>query len=210
MTPTQVERREETRRQILDAAAAAFAKDGYAATSLNDVIRHSELTKGAFYFHFPSKEALALAVIDDLRDSWSSMVTLAVDLEKPATEQARDMAGLVVEAYGGNSHFRALGRLAPELVATRPDLAAELQATLFMWIDFIEAIVARGQSEGAFRTDLGAREIAETIFGAFNGVEELSELTSGGADLRERVDTLWRILEDGIATRRSIQGKVLR
>jgi len=210
MTPTQVERREETRRQILDAAAAAFAKDGYAATSLNDVIRHSELTKGAFYFHFPSKEALALAVIDDLRDSWSSMVTLAVDLEKPATEQARDMAGLVVEAYGGNSHFRALGRLVPELVATRPDLAAELQATLFMWIDFIEAIVARGQSEGAFRTDLGAREIAETIFGAFNGVEELSELTSGGADLRERVDTLWRILEDGIAPRRSIQGKVLR
>ena len=210
MTPTQSERKEETRRQILDAAAAAFAKDGYAATSLNDVIRHSELTKGAFYFHFPSKEALALAVIDDLRDSWSSMVTLAVDLEKPATEQARDMAGLVVEAYGGNSHFRALGRLVPELVATRPDLAAELQATLFMWIDFIEAIVARGQSEGAFRTDLGAREIAETIFGAFNGVEELSELTSGGADLRERVDTLWRILEDGIATRRSIQGKVLR
>ena len=210
MTPTQVERREETRRQILDAAAAAFAKDGYAATSLNDVIRHSELTKGAFYFHFPSKEALALAVVDDLRDSWSSMATHAVNREKPAPEQAREMAALVVEAYSGNSHFRALGRLVPELVATRPDLAAELQATLFMWIDFIEAIVARGQSDGAFRTDLGSRQIAETIFGAFNGVEELSELTSGGADLRGRVDTLWRLLEDGMATRQPTEGKAQR
>jgi AcrR family transcriptional regulator len=199
VTPTQSERKEETRRQILDAAAAAFAKDGYAAMSLNDVIRHSELTKGAFYFHFPSKEALALAVVDDLRESWTSMVTQAVDLERPATEQAREMAALVVEAYGGNSHFRALGRLVPELVATRPDLAQELQATLFMWIDFIEAIIVRGQSDGAFRTDLSSRQIAETIFGAFNGVEEFSELASGGADLRQRVETLWQLLEDGLA-----------
>lgn len=213
MTPTQSERKEGTRRQILEAAAAAFAKDGYAATSLNDVIRHSELTKGAFYFHFPSKEALALAVVDDLRDRWSSMVTQAVDLEKPAVEQARDMAALVVEAYGGNSNFRALGRLVPELVATRPDLAPELQATLFMWIDFIEGIVARGQSDGAFRNDLTARQIAETIFGAFNGVEEFSELASGGADLGQRVDILWRLLEDGLAATRRVldqprQGKV--
>ena len=70
-----------------------------------------------------------------------------------------------------------------------------------MWIDFIEAIVSRGQADGVFRTDLGAREIAETIFGAFNGVEEFSELTSGGADLQQRVDSLWRLLESGLTTR---------
>ena len=208
MTPTQVERKEETRRQILDDAAAAFAKDGYAATSLNDVIRHSDLTKGAFYFHFPSKEALALAVVDDLRESWSAMVMQAVDLERPAPEQAREMVALVTEAYSRNSKFRALGRLVPELVVTRPDLAHELQATLFMWIDFIEAIVARGQRDGAFRTDLSARQIAETIFGAFNGVEEFSELTSDGADLKERADVLWRLLEDAVAARPSIERKV--
>ncbi len=208
MTPTQVERKEETRRHVLDAAAAAFARDGYAATSLNDVIRNSELTKGAFYFHYPSKEALALAVVDDLRDRWSSMVTQAVDLERPAPEQARQMAALVVEAYGGNSNFRALGRLVPELIATRPDLASQLQATLFMWIDFIEAIIARGQRDGAFHSDLSPRRIAETIFGAFNGIEEFSELTSGGADLEARVDALWRLLENGIAARRSTEEEV--
>jgi AcrR family transcriptional regulator len=207
MTPTQSQRKEETRRQILDAAAAAFAKDGYAATSLNDVIRRSELTKGAFYFHFPSKEALALAVVDDLRDQWSSAVTQAVDLEKPAAEQARDMASLVVKAYSGNSHFRALGRLVPELVATRPDLATELQATLFMWIDFIEAIIVRGQSDGAFRTDVSSRQIAEAIFGAFNGVEEFSELASGGADLEQRIDTLWALLENGMTAHKSSKRK---
>ena len=119
------------------------------------------------------------------------MVTRAVDLEGRSSEQALGVARLVVEAYSGNSQFRALGRLVPELVATRPDLAAELRTTHFMWIDFIEAIVARGQSDGAFRTDLGARQIAETVFAAFNGVEEFSELTSDGADLKQRIDVLW-------------------
>ena len=138
------------------------------------------------------------------------MVTQAVDLERPVSEQARGMAALVVEAYGGNSHFRALGRLVPELVATRPDLAVELRTTLFMWIDFIETIVARGQRDGAFRTDLGARQIAETIFAAFNGVEEFAELTSGGADLKERVDVLWQLIEDAVAARPSTETKVRR
>jgi hypothetical protein len=79
-----------------------------------------------------------------------------------------------------------------------------------MWIDFIEAIVVRGQRDGTFRADLGSRQIAETIFGAFNGVEEFSELTSRGEDLRERVDVLWRLLEDGLSARESTQGKVRR
>lgn len=47
---------------------------------------------------FPSEEALALAVVDDLRDIWSSMVTKTVDLEGPGPEQAPRMAALVVEA----------------------------------------------------------------------------------------------------------------
>jgi transcriptional regulator, TetR family len=57
---TQAERKAQTRRLILDRAAEAFAQDGFAGTSLNDVIAGSGLTKGAFYFHFPSKEELAV------------------------------------------------------------------------------------------------------------------------------------------------------
>jgi len=51
----------ETRRRILDVAAEAFAERGYAGTSLSEVLKASGVTKGGFYFHFPSKEALALA-----------------------------------------------------------------------------------------------------------------------------------------------------
>jgi AcrR family transcriptional regulator len=56
-----------SRRAILDAALPIFARDDYTAASLNQIIAASGLTKGGFYFHFPSKQALALAVIEDQR-----------------------------------------------------------------------------------------------------------------------------------------------
>ena len=207
---TQAQRKAHTRRQILDCAAAAFARDGFSGTSLNDVIAGSGLTKGAFYFHFPSKEELAIAVVDDLRAQWTSAVSLADDEDVRAHEQAQRMAARVVNAYSRNRSLRAIGRLVPDLVAARPDLAPELQASLFLWIDLIEAVIQRGQQEGTIRGDLGSREIAETIFAAFSGVEEYSELVSRGADLVRRIDTLMALLDTGMTSAQSHRPRSLR
>ena len=52
-----------TRAQIVEAAAALLAQNGYAATSLEQVAAHAGLTRGAIYYHFASKEALYWEVI---------------------------------------------------------------------------------------------------------------------------------------------------
>src|SRR5215218_2871026 len=65
LAPTATDRGTETRRRILEVAAEAFADRGYAGTSLSDVLKASGVTKGGFYFHFPSKEALGLAALRD-------------------------------------------------------------------------------------------------------------------------------------------------
>lgn len=48
----------QTRRELLDAAIACFSTEGYAATSLTDIGRRAEVTRGAVYHHFESKQAL--------------------------------------------------------------------------------------------------------------------------------------------------------
>ena len=58
-------RSEATRRRILDAAVELFSEVGFAATSLGDIVERAELTKGALYYHFDSKESLASAVIEE-------------------------------------------------------------------------------------------------------------------------------------------------
>lgn len=59
---TQAERRETTRRLILDTARKLFAKDGFQATSLDAIASNCGVTKGAFYHHFDGKEELFEAV----------------------------------------------------------------------------------------------------------------------------------------------------
>ncbi len=61
---TRAESRERTRTQIVKAAAAEFARNGFAATSIEDVVERAGYTRGAFYSNFASKDDLFLAVMD--------------------------------------------------------------------------------------------------------------------------------------------------
>lgn len=54
-----------TRAAVLDGAATEFAQHGYVGASVNRIIESTTVTKGAMYFHFPSKEAMAEAILDN-------------------------------------------------------------------------------------------------------------------------------------------------
>jgi AcrR family transcriptional regulator len=58
------QRAEETRARILDAALEAFARYGYDGTSVSEICRRAGVTKGGFYHHFPSKQALFLELLE--------------------------------------------------------------------------------------------------------------------------------------------------
>ena len=57
---------ESTRRALLDAAAERFASAGYAATSIEDVVRAARVTRGALYHHFSGKQELFEAVFAEV------------------------------------------------------------------------------------------------------------------------------------------------
>jgi AcrR family transcriptional regulator len=54
-----------TRDKILQAALAVFAEKGYHRAAVDDIVRASLTSKGAVYHHFPNKEALFLALVDE-------------------------------------------------------------------------------------------------------------------------------------------------
>src|SRR5262245_23203157 len=68
------DRARETRRSLLEAAARLFAEHGYAGTSINDITALSGRTSGAVYFHYNSKEDLALAVARAQFADWPQLV----------------------------------------------------------------------------------------------------------------------------------------
>jgi AcrR family transcriptional regulator len=58
----------ETRERILDAAVNIFASKGYHAAKVDDIVAESNTSKGSFYFYFPSKQDIFLALVDSFAD----------------------------------------------------------------------------------------------------------------------------------------------
>src|SRR6195952_4078971 len=65
---TQQQRREETRRALLDAAVESLIEVGFARTTTLEVQRRAEVSRGALLHHFPSKAELLVAAVDHLAE----------------------------------------------------------------------------------------------------------------------------------------------
>ncbi|MGH2800478.1 MAG: TetR/AcrR family transcriptional regulator [Thermoleophilaceae bacterium] len=109
---TQAERREETREQVLAAAARAFARNGFHVTSLEAVAEEAGFSRGAVYYNFADKEELFLELLDrrcaeraqDLREVFAD-----TDDDVAATSrQAQLAAQQALDAMTGDVEWRAL------------------------------------------------------------------------------------------------------
>jgi TetR/AcrR family transcriptional repressor of nem operon len=186
LAPTVTDRGTETRRRLLEVAAQAFADRGYVGTSLNDLIKASGVTKGGFYFHFPSKEALALATLRHKQEQWAGVVMAAVLRRPRAVEQLDAMVEALCDLHEHDRACRAVSRLCTELGDEHPELRPQLRTQLTTWMDMVAAVIRKGQDEGDIRPDVDPVVAAEIAVESFIGVETVSETLTGRADLRRR------------------------
>jgi AcrR family transcriptional regulator len=109
---TQAERREETREQVLAAAARVFARNGFHATSLEAVAEEAGFSRGAVYYNFADKEELFLELLDrrcaeraqDLREVFAD-----TDVDVEATSRRAQLAAQhALDAMTGDAEWRAL------------------------------------------------------------------------------------------------------
>jgi len=199
VTSNRQPRAEATRAHIVATAALAFAERGYEGVSLNDLVAASALSKGAFYFHFASKEDLALAAFRAKQEELVSRL-LANELPESASEQVEALLRRRARLIREDPSFGCVTRLGSELnVRSAPGSAyvgfQELALSL------IADIVRHGQARREFRADLDAEAAARVIFAAIVGIDVLSLLSSGGKDLEERSDELIELLLAGLQSR---------
>jgi AcrR family transcriptional regulator len=176
----------ETRQRILDVAAHAFAEYGYSGISLNDVIRRTGLTKGGFYFHFDSKSALALAVLDHLRDR-SRNRALATAAQHPrAVDQIEAIIREVVATKVADSSMAALGRICQELGSAEPHLRDQL-GHFEGWFTTSEQLFRAAQDEGSMDPSIDVERAAWFMVTSFVGADFVSDLR--GDNLTDYIDT---------------------
>src|SRR5690606_23623973 len=94
-----------TRDRLLAAASELVLKHGFAATSLEQILQRTGVTKGAFFHHFPSKDALALALVDryleEERRLEEATLKRAERLTSDPLQQVLIAIGLLEELFAG-------------------------------------------------------------------------------------------------------------
>src|SRR4030067_2111963 len=84
-----------THMRILDAPRAAFAENGYDAAGVEDICRRARLSKGAFYHHFPSKQAVFLELLDGWLAGLEAQVLAAGRLSSNVPEALLAMSAMI-------------------------------------------------------------------------------------------------------------------
>lgn len=96
-------RGEETRSRILEVAAGCFARLGYDATGVAEICTRAGLSKGAFYHHFASKQALFLELLDHWLAGLDAQLQVARAEAETVPEELLRMSGMVRQVFQAGS-----------------------------------------------------------------------------------------------------------
>lgn len=182
-----------TRERILEAAAADFACVGYHGSSLSRILERSTgVTKGALYFHFASKEAMALAVVEGMAGAYARLVECAAveDAAFDPLRRAALLAARVQDVLYGSAVVRAGVRLAGES-AVEPTWSA--WPTRFWEARFGE-LFAEGRRRGDVRDAVDPAAMARCVLDLSHGAFTTSTVTTGLEDLAVRVTHNWEVV----------------
>lgn len=89
-----------TRDRILDAALNIFSSKGYHDTRMDEIVEASATSKGAIYFHFPNKERLFLALVDQFADLLERRVVEAVEDEAQGMARVQAALQACLDTFG--------------------------------------------------------------------------------------------------------------
>ncbi|MFF0161342.1 ScbR family autoregulator-binding transcription factor [Streptomyces sp. NPDC005263] len=186
----QQERAIRTRRAILEAAGAVFDEHGYTTTTIAMVLERAAVTKGALYFHFPSKESLAQAVLDE------QVPFGAVPPQPCKLQEVIDMTFVVGQRLLSNALLRGSVRLAVDQATPS---GVDHGEPFRQWAQRLTSLLERARTQGELLPTVDPRETVELLVGSFTGIQLMSRALSDRDDLGHRLSVLWAHVLPSIA-----------
>jgi AcrR family transcriptional regulator len=197
--------RQARRRRIQEAARAVFTERGYAGASIELIARAAQLSVGAIYLYFRSKEDLYVSLIEDTLTVFDvEMAQIREQAE--ASNRLRDTWNILVRWAEKDTEGPRILRLLAQ-PAIRPQLSDEVVSAVSAGIarvqDHIGACVADGIHAGIYR-QVNAREIADLawsiLLGSMDAAEMHTSIGLGNEALAMRTDRALQLIESALTT----------
>jgi len=189
------------RDRIIRESLRLFSVRGFLGTSLAAIMQASRTSKGGFYNHFRSKEALFEAVLSESRKIWRDKNLAGLDeLEDRPLEKIERLLDNYrgrylrdTDDFPGGCVFIGL---AVELSGRRPHLASEVKEGFVRLKAMIERYLCRARETGQIAADVDTGQLAEVIFAGMLGASLMYSLDRSTSNLDRTVDSLTHCLRD--------------
>jgi len=158
-----------TAERLLNAAAALFAKKGYAATSTREIAALLRIQKASLYYHIESKEDLLYDISKSSLEQIRSDVEAAVRSVSDPLEKTRTLirTHIVSMLRDQEKHSATLS----EMRALSKDRLAHVIALRDTYEELVRSVLQEGQSAGALRGDIPVKYLRLILLGLVNRVE---------------------------------------
>jgi AcrR family transcriptional regulator len=190
------QRSEETRTRLLEAALKRFAVQGYNAASIDQICAEAGVSKGAFYHHFPSKQAIFL----ELLKGWLETIDATLDSARQSTvpetliRMTERLPGIISVAGGNLTMFLEFW-----LAASRDEtIWKEVVAPYRRYQDYFATLVEQGTAEGSFRP-VDTQATGQIILSLAVGIFLQALLAYDGADWQKVARQSMEILMNGLS-----------
>jgi len=159
-----------TKQRILDSALNVFARKGYHDTRMDDIVNEAQSSKGAVYFHFPGKEQLFLALIEEFARRLEDRLTKSIAAEKGGIRR--------VEAAleGGLSVFDEYRQLAKIFLIQAVGLGQTFENKRMQILDRFAALIQQHLDEAITDGDIPPMDTQIAAYAWVGAINELVEL----------------------------------
>lgn len=183
----------QTRKYILKKALQLFCIKGYFNTSINDITAATDLTKGGFYGHFTSKEALWYTVYDEAMRIWRDVVFEGISTTSDPLERIKILVENDIKNKLGKQVFEG-GCFFHSMLVEFSGQSAALSSHLMRGFDQLAGLLCawlkQADQQGRLKDNLNFDAIARHIIIALNGTAALHACNRDPAILEQAVNEL--------------------
>lgn len=168
-----------TRLSILHKAFELIYTKGYQTTSIDEIIATTQVTKGAFYYHFKTKDEMGLAIIEEiLKPTMQEHFIKPTEASQNPIEDFYNMISylLLDDPFLQVKYGCPVGNLTQEMTPWNTKFSEALAELVDLWKKTIINAVEKGKESGLIRNDVVGEQVAFFILSGYWGIRNFGKL----------------------------------
>ena len=176
-----------TRHQILLKSFELIYTKGYQTTSLDDILATTEVTKGAFYYHFKNKDEMGVAIIEEImkplmQQAFITPISTSIDPLEDIYKMIHDL--LLENKFLSIQHGCPVGNLTQEMTPWNGHFSKALSELIENWQNAMIDAITRGKKAGKVKKTVVPEQVAYFVMSGYWGIRNFGKVENSNVSYK--------------------------